>query len=707
MDSDIPRNGLYVEQGIELHNQIATSEVIPLKRSSLDRSWFSSKKISQKKCINTINYLHFAGSSIFAHVTFPATDEEFFIRVYPGPCLKDVVTCMLSEGSKLDLQNFDLKNLIVDDGKQLLFIKVVPMNVARAFFSAKILNQCFTFSERTGKRIHCQLVDAEIQKEDIIIKGVLEDFNPNGLHISTTSGLNGEPVRIRPFDEVLIKLYNKSMLIFSGTCQIIRSIDAGRSIILKPLHIQHSRFKERKNRNPRVSLIPIPKVIFDHPFSNKRITYEITDITTSGFSVIEDRENALLMAGMIIPSMTILYAGGLKINCSAQIVYSSQNKFRNRVRHGLSIIDMTMKDYSTLFDIVSNAVDPHANMSAEISMEDLWEFFFDAGFIYAGKYEHLSLIKEKFKDTYKKLYHNGQDIFTNFTYQKNGRINGHNCTIRAYQRSWMIHHLAARSTGARRIGLDVLKHSHYFFDGMYRLPSIGMDYMIMYFRPDNRFPDYFFGGFSREFKTPKACSMDLLSYLTFHMPLNTGRLPEGWTINRCTSQDIDGLREWYNRESGGLAVDVFGLDYEVGNNEYSLEEMYSSNGLKRCCTPYVLKQNNTCSAYLIVDQSDAGINLSELLNSIKIFILDQDLPWEILQRAVAYFRGHYETDNVPLIIYPVQYLTSQKIPYEKEYYLWVLNTKYGEEYVEYIKQTLQFRLIKYLTKLLTVKILKR
>jgi hypothetical protein len=606
----------------------------------------------------------------------------------------------------LDLQNYELKNLIVDDGKYLLFIKVTPMNVTNASFTAKILEKCFKFSKRSGKRIHCQLVDAEIQQEHTIIKGVLEDFNPNGLHISTTAGFNEEP-GIKPFDEVLIRLYKKGMLIFSGTCRFIRSVDAGRSIILKPLRMQYPRFKERKNRNPRVSLIPVPKVIFEHPFTNKRITYEITDITTSGFSIIEDRENSLLMSGMIIPSMTILYAGGLKINCSAQIVYSSQNKFGKHIRHGLSIIDMTAKDYSTLFDIVSNAVDPHANMSAEISMDDLWEFFFDAGFIYSGKYEHLSSIKEKFKDTYKKLYHNGQDIFNNFTYQKNGRIDGHNCSIRAYQRSWMIHHLAARSTGARRIGLDVLKHSHYFFDGMYRLPSIGMDYMIMYFRPDNRFPDYFFGGFCREFKNPKACSMDLLSYLTFHMPLKTGRLPEGWTINRCTSHDIDELREWYSRESGGLAVDVFGLDRKAGHNEYSLEEMYRRNGLKRCCTPYVLKQNKKSSAYLIVDQSDAGINLSELLNSIKIFILDRDLPWEILQTAVAYFRGYYETDDVPLIIYPVQYSISRKIPYEKEYYLWVLNTKYGDEYVEYIKQTLRFRLIKYLTKLLTVKILKR
>jgi hypothetical protein len=708
MDRDVSRHGLYPESGpgIEWQKFSATSEIIPLMRSGFGKPRRSSKKFDLKKCINIINYLHFSGSSIFAQVTSSATNEDFLLKVYPGPCRKDMVTCRLSEGSMVDLKDFELKNLIINNGKYLLFIPVISLDITSVFLTVKIQNKCYTFSERARKRILCHFVDAEIQQGDSITKGVLEDFNPNGLRIALHIVHNAGQIGLRPLEEVSVKLYKENRLVFSGRCQIIRFSDADRSIILKPLRIPYSRFKERKNRNPRISPTSFPKVIFDHPFNNKRITYEITDITTSGLSIIEDSENALLMPGMIIPSMTILYAGGLKITCSAQVVYSKSKKLRKQVRHGLSILDMNMRDYSTLFDIVSSAVDPHANMSSEISMDDLWEFFFDSGFIYPGKYEHLSIIKEQFKDTYKKLYHDGKDIFTNFTYQKNGQIIGHNCTIRAYQRSWMIHHLAARSTGARRIGLDVLKHSHYFFDGMYRLPSVKMDYMIMYFRPNNRFPCYFFGGYCKDSKDPRACSMDLFAYKTVQLSPSYERMPDGWIISKCESDDIKELREWYSTKSQGLTLDAFGLDTRTDPGEEHLEDMYRRIGLKRSCTPYVLKRNGKSHAFFIIDKSDEGINLSELLNCIKIFVLDPVLPWDILKGAVDSFKKIYEADSLTLLIYPLQHIEAQDIPYEKKYYLWVLNTQYGDEYVEYIKQKLQFQLIKFITKMIKSKVRK-
>jgi hypothetical protein len=36
--------------------------------------------------------------------------------------------------------------------------------------------------------------------------------------------------------------------------------------------------------------------------------------------------------------------------------------------------------------------------------------------------------------------------------------------------------------GRKRTGLFVLNHILNYFDGLYRMPSIGMDYMIFYFR---------------------------------------------------------------------------------------------------------------------------------------------------------------------------------------------------------------------------------
>ena len=42
-----------------------------------------------------------------------------------------------------------------------------------------------------------------------------------------------------------------------------------------------------------------------------------------------------------------------------------------------------------------------------------------------------------------------------------------------------------------------------------------MDYMMFYFRPENSFPDHFFGGFARHLNNPQACSLDLFSYLSY------------------------------------------------------------------------------------------------------------------------------------------------------------------------------------------------
>jgi len=43
-------------------------------------------------------------------------------------------------------------------------------------------------------------------------------------------------------------------------------------------------------------------------------------------------------------------------------------------------------------------------------------------------------------------------------------------------------------------------------------------------------------------------------------------------------------------------------------------------------------------------------------------------------------------DRVPILFYPFDYVTARKIPYEKQYQLWVLNVQHGNEYLEYMKK---------------------
>ena len=126
------------------------------------------------------------------------------------------------------------------------------------------------------------------------------------------------------------------------------------------------------------------------------------------------------------------------------------------------------------------------SVSSDVEMDALWEFFFETGFIYPKKYHHLQTARDNFKETYQRLYQKDQDIEAHLTCEKNGQIYGHVSIVRAYQRAWMIHHLAARPLNGRRMGLFVLKNLHQFCDGVLRYPSSRMDHLLVYFRPDIR-----------------------------------------------------------------------------------------------------------------------------------------------------------------------------------------------------------------------------
>ena len=95
------------------------------------------------------------------------------------------------------------------------------------------------------------------------------------------------------------------------------------------------------------------------------------------------------------------------------------------------------------------------------------------------------------------------------------------------------------------------------------------------------------------------------------------------------------------------------------------------------------------------------VNLSELLNSIKISVVDdKDLSWDILNRAICSAATVYNAERIPVLVYPSAYMDDNKIPYDKKYNLWVLNTQFGDEYTENLKQKAKIRISKFLIKYL-------
>ena len=139
-------------------------------------------------------------------------------------------------------------------------------------------------------------------------------------------------------------------------------------------------------------------------------------------------------------------------------------------------------------------------------------------------------------------------------------------------------------------------------------------------------------------------------------------------------------------------MDVLGLGKENSDHD-SVEAIYSRQGFVRKLKAYSLIRDDDPVAFLIVNQSDLGFNLSELLNGIKIIVTDPEfLPWHILTIAISQLSGNYNTENIPLLIYPSEYAERQNIPFETQYQLWILNLPhYGTEYLEYMEKNFRMR----------------
>jgi hypothetical protein len=373
------------------------------------------------------------------------------------------------------------------------------------------------------------------------------------------------------------------------------------------------------------------------------------------------------------------------MKCSVQVIYSKPMDGAG-YHCGLVILDMDIHTYSTLTHMLTNALDPHANVSSDVDMDALWEFFFETGFIYPKKYRVIQHQRAKFKETYKKLYQDNPEVARHFTYQKNGHIYGHISMIRAYDRAWMIHHHAAKAMKNRRTGFMVLKLIMHYLNDMHRLPSANMDFAMCYFRPENKFPDRVFGGFARELNNPHGCSLDLFAYLPYTRLSIGPKLPEGWTLSPSSDLDLWEYERIYKNQSDGLLMDALGLLPPLTGHA-SLEGLYEGLGLTRRCNVFSLSYQGDLCALLVANRSDMGFNLSELLNGIKVLVAKPDaLPWSVLSVAISQLTGEYQLERIPILFYPTHYVEGKEVPYEKFYQLWILNVQWGNEYLEYVQK---------------------
>ena len=652
--------------------------------TTTERSW------DQKKLVNKLNHLNFIDGYIFALFLHKENAEYLLMKAYPQPCVKDELICRLDPKDNLpDMTEYNLDYLMIDDGLTAILAPVHLFSMKGNLLKLNLPVKSQVLKTRKTRRHYCHDISCEVTQDGFNAQGILIDFTPSALGIKLSVNEN-----INKFDEnnsVEINLTQNGVKLYSGPCRLMRNgiNSPDDKIVFAPLNTHMERFPKRKMRNPRQHITPSFAIRFKHPFFQKNIEKDILEISTAGFSIIDNIEEEALLPGMIIPNISIIYAGIIKMACSAQVLYRREDKINNVVQYGFAITNMEVKAYSYLNHILGAHLDSNARVSTNVDMEALWEFFFDTGFIYGEKYEHLYSYRQNFKETYQKLYQDNPDIARHFVYEKNGNIYGHIAMVHAYNPSWVIHHFSARPLESRIPGIIVLRQITNYINGFYRFSSGSMNFVMTYYRPENRVVDKIFGGFARHLNNPKGSSLDLFSYILFQKTSPNKNLPAGCILHECTSEDFKILKDFYDTYSGGLMLDSFGLDSQM----QPLIKAFTNAGFKRNCKIFCLCINGKHVAFFIVNQSNLGLNLSDLINGIKIIIVkDEVLKADILLSAINKLSTLYQENHIPLLVYPANYLSGQGIRTEKNYQLWILkNNPYSDQYTEYMDNNFRMK----------------
>ena len=658
------------------------------------------KRISKPRLINSLNRINFKDGEISLNFKHNKYHHILTLQSKPQICNNDYLRSLWSEhfDATRKLKFFTFQDFTFADGLSEILVAANLIEINDRGVYLELPDSCYEVQIRELRRHRCTDISAQIIQDGKIFKGNLLSFSAQALGISFQLDRFIHDNMLDSDLPANVILKNTSEFIFTGNCDIIRQDKSANELymVLKPIKSNIQLFQPKKVRSERVTLSPLPNIIFNHPLTDENVNLGLIDISGTGFAVGEDENNSVLMPGMVIPELAIEFAHGFRINCKAQVVYRLLMK--DQVKCGVAILDMNVPDHLKLSSFLHQAKNKNSYISTtNVNLEALWDFFFETGFVYPEKYAHIISKKERFNSLYKKLYNECPEISRHVLYQDKGKIYGHVSMFRYYHKTWLMHHHAAVRSTKHKAGLVVMEHILQYINECHTLASAKMDYIACYFRPNNKFAYKVFGGAARALEDPKKCSLDEFAYFHHEPDTKNQQLPEQWSLTPTGRDDLFILQFWYKNQSDGLMLEGLDLDQDAEANDKVTNQDYELAGFRRTRNLFSLKKDDELLAIFVANQSDLGLNMSDLTNCVQIFILDETMLDENnLSIILTQLSNQYDQEELPVLIYPKDTADTLGVEYEKTYSLTVLNLDYISPYLLFMQSltTIKHKTIK-------------
>jgi hypothetical protein len=329
-----------------------------------------------------------------------------------------------------------------------------------------------------------------------------------------------------------------------------------------------------------------------------------------GASFDVDLERDLLPIGLRVPRID-LQMGGEVIRLSGRV--------RNLVRTsrgsrcGIELDPVDDATHRQLSDAIVRNRYPMLEDAGHAGFDELWQFFRESGFVDSEKEALLEPVLGEVRRTFDALAACSGRVARSMMIRENGLIVAHIAGLRAYRRTWMIHHLAAlqgRHVGgiASEAATEYLVHNTDF------------EYLRAWFYARARFPVRMFGGFARKVADPRLSDLRRVAHGLIPVDARFDRAPADIAVQEAGDHDLATVERYFVAHERPLLVRAEDLT-RGGLKLDTVRRSYEREGVERRRMVLMAKRGEQPLGFAVLEISSLGLTLSDSLSSFRMFVM--------------------------------------------------------------------------------------
>lgn len=406
--------------------------------------------------------------------------------------------------------------------------------------------------------------------------------------------------------------------------------EGGRTLLRFPRSVRASRRRENHRFTPGHGK-PIEVEIIT--LTGERIRRTAIDVSAWGVALPISYRQEILPIGLVLHRVHLRFPDGTEVVSRGRVrslvpTRHQRGELETPFKCGIQFEGLSLVEQVRIANAILGIGVESVHDAQGISFGDVWNLLEETGFLYPEKVERLKPLLPQIQQTLETVLNQPNRVFKTLVYRRDEKIQGHLSTLRAYRRTWLIQHLAARKNSeaqfaARMLNLGLAE----YFD---QIPQL--EWFRIFFRVNNRWPARVFGTFARRMRDPTLSEMRRFNYMVASA---SGSFADAkHQIRPANAHDLSQIEAYFVERRRLVSLDADDL-YGAVLPLTEVSREYAQLGLQREREIYVVADScQEVMGFMLLEISSPGLNLSELTNTVQVYSRDGNSD---IKRALMHF----------------------------------------------------------------------